>query len=109
MKSVYRCENCGFERLAVIDSRKREDGLIYRRRKCMDCGWKTSSYEMPAEYIGLFDRCQELKNALTSIQNVITELESGEDYEYKENSSNNLDVINSMQHESHCCGTVGRI
>ena len=40
-----QCPNCGSEQVMVYDSRSR-DHYIIRRRKCMDCDNRFTSYEI---------------------------------------------------------------
>lgn len=45
-----RCPKCGFENSQVIDSRPTDDlGSIRRRRKCVDCGHRFTTYERREE------------------------------------------------------------
>lgn len=40
------CRKCGSPHFIVIDSRTTSDGnMIYRRRKCLDCGARESTFE----------------------------------------------------------------
>ena len=41
-----RCPKCNSVRLSVIDSRSAPDNEIRRRRKCRNCGYRFSTYEM---------------------------------------------------------------
>jgi len=44
------CPSCSSSDTAVIDSREAEGGsAIRRRRKCLDCGVRFSTYEVLAE------------------------------------------------------------
>ena len=40
-----RCPNCGFEESKVIDSRPSENSSIRRRRECLSCGKRFTTYE----------------------------------------------------------------
>lgn len=41
-----RCPSCGFAESKVVDSRPSEDGAsIRRRRECLDCGRRFTTYE----------------------------------------------------------------
>jgi len=45
-----RCSNCGSGKSRVIDSRgEREHGRIYRRRRCLACGHRWATFELPVE------------------------------------------------------------
>lgn len=45
-----RCPSCGFEDSKVIDSRPSDDGSsIRRRRQCLDCGFRFTTYERSGE------------------------------------------------------------
>lgn len=45
-----RCPSCGHEESKVVDSRPTEDGTsIRRRRKCMGCGYRFTTYERLGE------------------------------------------------------------
>jgi len=48
-----RCPKCGYQEDRVIDSRASREGLtIRRRRQCLDCGWRYTTYE-EIEHAGL--------------------------------------------------------
>ena len=45
-----RCSNCGSGKSRVVDSRgEREHGRIYRRRRCLACGHRWATFELPVE------------------------------------------------------------
>ncbi len=45
-----KCPSCGFEESKVIDSRSAEEGqAIRRRRECIDCGFRFTTYERLGE------------------------------------------------------------
>lgn len=67
-----KCPKCG-EESRVTDSRERMTG-IYRRRKCLGCGYKFSSFEVVANK-GTSGKIRQLYNTLSSIDlNVLKEL-----------------------------------
>lgn len=67
-----KCPKCGKES-RVTDSRERMMG-IYRRRKCLSCGYKFSSFEVVATK-GTSGKIRQLYNTLSSIDlNVLKEL-----------------------------------
>lgn len=41
-----RCPNCGFTESKVVDSRPTEDAGIRRRRECLNCGKRFTTYEI---------------------------------------------------------------
>lgn len=49
-----KCDKCGGE-LEVTDTRNRKKNVLYRRRKCLVCGYAFSSFEFPADDIYSFD------------------------------------------------------
>lgn len=40
---------CAHLRTKVIDSRLRADGIRYRRTRCLDCGHRWTSFEVPVD------------------------------------------------------------
>ena len=45
-----RCPNCGNEDSKVVDSRPADDGFtIRRRRECLECGFRFTTYERMGE------------------------------------------------------------
>ena len=45
-----RCPSCGYEDSKVVDSRSAEDGdAIRRRRECLECGYRFTTYERLGE------------------------------------------------------------
>lgn len=45
-----RCPSCGYAESKVVDSRPSEDGAtIRRRRECLDCGHRFTTYERVAD------------------------------------------------------------
>ena len=45
-----KCEKCGG--ISRVDlCRKKDNGSIYRRRKCMECGNRWTTIELPVEYM----------------------------------------------------------
>lgn len=45
-KTGIPCPNCGTEANAVLDSRAGSNGTIRRRRGCVKCGWRFTTYEI---------------------------------------------------------------
>lgn len=44
-----RCQNCGHDRLKVLETRQTSGGQITRRRvECEACGHRDATYELPA-------------------------------------------------------------
>jgi transcriptional repressor NrdR len=54
-----KCPKCGSEKSKVINSRKHEEYAreesIYRRRECLKCGFRFSTYELRADQITFED------------------------------------------------------
>ena len=45
-----RCPSCGYQESKVVDSRSADDGAsIRRRRECLQCGTRFTTYERLAE------------------------------------------------------------
>lgn len=45
-----RCPSCGYEDSKVVDSRPAEEGVaIRRRRECLECGYRFTTYERLGE------------------------------------------------------------
>ena len=45
-----KCEKCGgFGRADLC--RKKDNGSIYRRRVCKECGYRWTTIELPADYL----------------------------------------------------------
>ena len=72
-----QCPNCGFVESKVVDSRSSEDGLaIRRRRECLECGTRFTTYERREEIpvmiekrngsIEPFDRSKLIRSLLTA-------------------------------------------
>ena len=47
---IMKCRNCGSENIVVADSRP-VSMFIKRRRKCLDCDYRWSTYEIPARML----------------------------------------------------------
>ena len=41
-----KCPNCGHLESKVIDSRPTENSSIRRRRECLECGYRFTTYEI---------------------------------------------------------------
>lgn len=51
------CPECKCYDSTVIDSRMTDDGMIRRRRKCLSCGVRQSTVEIPIDlYAGMQER-----------------------------------------------------
>jgi transcriptional regulator NrdR family protein len=48
LKNILVCENCGIEALDTTDSRM-VMGTRRRRRICLECGYKSTTYEISKE------------------------------------------------------------
>ena len=46
MKNIIQCEQCGNDNFMTINSRKKDFGIIYRRKRCMTCGNLITTYEV---------------------------------------------------------------
>lgn len=69
---VRSCPKCKSELTHVIDSRVTGHGWIRRRRVCMNCDERWSTYEVPAEWIDVLD---SLPNLARKIDAIITDTE----------------------------------
>ena len=49
MKNIIQCEQCGNDNFMTINSRKKDFGIIYRRKRCMTCGNLITTYEVHEE------------------------------------------------------------
>ena len=45
------CPKCRKENNGVVDSRKKGDGLIWRRRNCRECGQRWNTIELPEYWL----------------------------------------------------------
>ncbi len=61
------CPKCK-GKLEVMDSRERDDGVIYRRRWCSKCGAKYSTRETITDYEFVREYDRQLKKLLKSVQ-----------------------------------------
>lgn len=61
MKSITTCDKCNTDQFAVIDSEKK-NGMIVRRRKCLNCGNRIYTYEILKED---FEEMTALPQSLT--------------------------------------------
>ena len=98
------CPNCGNKESKVIDSRSFEDGSsIKRRRECLDCGTRFTTYERREEVpimiekkdgsVQPFDRSKLLRSLLTatakrnipleSLERLVDSVENDIRYQYK--------------------------
>lgn len=59
------CE-CGYE-TKVVDSRQKAVGTVYRRRRCLGCGNKFSTYEVLAEDLEAFETAAESAKAVVQV------------------------------------------
>lgn len=92
-----RCPFCGFEESKVIDSRSTDEGTaIRRRRECIECGKRFTSYEkietIPISVIkkdksrevfdrqkilnGLMKACEKRPISLEQMENLVDEIEN---------------------------------
>lgn len=46
--NIVECEKCGSENMGVLDTRM-TCGIIRRRRRCLDCGNRITTYEIHEE------------------------------------------------------------
>lgn len=56
---VKTCYDCG-SNTKVVDSRERELGQLYRRRKCLKCGFTFSTIEIDCSMSNDYDLLEEL-------------------------------------------------
>ena len=90
-----KCLACGFEDSKVIDSRNVDDNTIRRRRECLACSWRWTTYEtstVPNLYVlkqsgkrEVFDRqkilngimraCQKRDVSIEKIESITKEIE----------------------------------
>ena len=73
MKDITICSKCGSINLYVCDSRK-DCGRIRRRKKCKDCGYRFTTYEIPASEFAKIDRSLKLIAELQSIGSIFDEI-----------------------------------
>lgn len=46
MKSIVICPECNIRHFQTYDSRKIDNEIIMRRKRCMNCGYKIVIYEI---------------------------------------------------------------
>lgn len=76
------CPNCSSESLAVIDSRPSGDAFglgveaVRRRRKCLDCGARITTYELPEKILNMMIETEASGafQALSDIEEVLNRL-----------------------------------
>ena len=44
-----RCPKCEAKQTRVTDSRVIESNIVFRRRRCKECGYRFTSYELTAK------------------------------------------------------------
>ena len=54
-KAGIRCDNCGSYATEVVDSRPSPNYAQRRRRVCLDCDERTTTYEISASEMGKLD------------------------------------------------------
>lgn len=50
--NIIKCAKCGSNNISVIDTDKdllKDHGVIYRRKKCMDCNYRFTTFEIHSE------------------------------------------------------------
>lgn len=63
-----KCPKCGSDQVTVIDSR-RDDSMVTRRRKCMDCNHRFQTHEITAEaYNEMKEKEKTLKFIIESVR-----------------------------------------
>lgn len=67
-----QCPKCGSNITSCIDSRPKENG-VYRRRKCLDCGYRYSSWEIKEEELKQLREAFKALGELLSHSNEIKE------------------------------------
>jgi transcriptional regulator NrdR family protein len=70
---VYSCPRCGSTNVSVVDSRPKENH-IWRRRKCLECGEKYTTYEVDAK---LFEKIKAKAEAIDTLKSALKVLEKG--------------------------------
>lgn len=74
------CTKCGHDVVSCIDSRPK-NGTIYRRRKCLQCGYRFSSVEVSLEALegykanekllaGLLDHAADVQTQIKERKNI---------------------------------------
>ena len=76
------CPRCGARKSTVVDSRPRDDGVTRRRRECMNCQHRFTSFESmidPANLeVGLNETLKKRLQMLeTTVKNLVKDLTDG--------------------------------
>lgn len=64
------CPTCGGD-TGVLNTRAREGGYVYRRRKCVRCGDRFSTREVPLDYIRPVVDRDAIRDALAAAERSI--------------------------------------
>ena len=77
LHSVFECPKCGSDNLTVCDTRKRNN-VIWRRRRCLDCGEKFSTTEIMADDLDIIERQSNIIRKMLTMTQHALELSSDE-------------------------------
>lgn len=75
MTDITRCEKCGSQNLYCVDSRKTH-GKVRRRKKCLDCGFKFSTIELPMCEVYRIEKTLALISELESLGSLFDEIKA---------------------------------
>lgn len=71
MRSIITCPECQMEQFMVCDSRKKDNGIIIRKKKCANCGHKITTYEIDSEDL---DELTALSQNLTMLKDTAQQI-----------------------------------
>ena len=73
MIDITTCPKCRSYNVFVVDSRKNY-GKIWRRKKCSDCGFRYSTYEVSAKDLERTEKILKLMSEVQSISSIFDEI-----------------------------------
>ena len=75
MTDITKCPNCKSENLYCVDSRKSQ-GKVRRRKKCLECGFKFSTIELPMNEVYRIEKTLHLISELQSVGSLFDEIKA---------------------------------
>ena len=71
-----KCPYCGYLESKVVDSRPADEGAsIRRRRECLSCHKRFTTYERNKVMSGLIRACEKRPVSINTLEEIVTEIE----------------------------------
>lgn len=104
MKRGNKCPNCGSPKVYVLESRRSQAGTR-RRKKCSDCGWRATTYEIDGSK---YQRLLEMEKVVHALRPLLTDLppikeSKCDDCKFNDTSKCNHDLPEFQSEESYDC------